>query len=234
MVESLLNEEELKGKVLLPYLQKLGLGPQDISLEYYFQIRLPKGTADVGSNREDSIRKGFADILCRSPEGKNLFVIELKAPGKELTDQDRIQGLTYARLLIDNMPPIVILTNGIETILLDVVSGYEIAPNDTKISEILDGRRVATADEIALRTEALEYFIGMNDQNLARFCERQHQSYLVNLEGNINEGFKYSPGLFIPREQIIENAQAFLRSDLPFMPILGEAGRGKTNHSCPK
>lgn len=56
---------------------------------------------------------GRLDILVGHRD-RNLAVIELKHVGQELTDADRDQGISYARLLPE-IAPIVIVTNGIET-----------------------------------------------------------------------------------------------------------------------
>lgn len=63
-----MNEEEIRGKLLLPYLYDLGFDPSEISLEASFSIKFGKSKRII---------HGRSDILCKR-NGKNLFIIELK------------------------------------------------------------------------------------------------------------------------------------------------------------
>jgi len=51
-----MNEEEIRGKLLLPFLNDLGFNVSEISLERSFTIRLGKLRQMI---------KGRADILCK-------------------------------------------------------------------------------------------------------------------------------------------------------------------------
>jgi len=229
-VDKIRLEEDLRGKVLLPYLKSIGISPSDILLEFSFKIRLPRKTTVVSSNEEDLVKHGRADILCRTPEGQNLFIIESKSRDHKLTDKDKWQGITYARLL-NQIAPIVLITNGSETLLYDSISAAQIRSDDADIIKLLQGRRPTSSEDIKLRTEALEYFIGMSRSNLQLFCEDQQQLHLQELQGPIDT-HKYDPDLFISRQTIISMIKDFLSSTSPFMPILGAPGSGKTNLLC--
>ena len=165
----------------MPFLQSIGLSPDDIRLEYTFEIKLIREVTAIGRNKEECKKHGRADILCRTKDGRNLFIIELKAIDKELSEDDKWQGITYARLL-EQIAPLVVLTNGMETRLYDSISGEEIKNDDPQIKEFLQGRRPDTKQEINTRVEALEYFIGMSFNNLGIFCEHQHRLHLLPLQ----------------------------------------------------
>jgi type I site-specific restriction endonuclease len=62
-----------------------------------------------------------SDVLV-SHNGKPLAVLELKRPGQALTESDEKQGLSYAALL-HPPPPLVVVTNGSDTRILDSYSG---------------------------------------------------------------------------------------------------------------
>ncbi|MDY0932110.1 type I restriction enzyme HsdR N-terminal domain-containing protein [Chryseobacterium sp. CFBP8996] len=54
--------------------------------------------------------RAIFDILL-TIENKNVILLELKKEGLNLTNDDILQGLSYARL-IDNMPPLTLISNG--------------------------------------------------------------------------------------------------------------------------
>ena len=104
------SEEDLKNKIVLPYLQDLDFQPADVSFERSFTIRLGRTKHTIGNGKDTP--RGRLDILCRK-ENKNLFLIEVKADGDSIEQDDIDQGISYARLL-DNIPPFVLVTNGKE------------------------------------------------------------------------------------------------------------------------
>ncbi|WP_333667553.1 type I restriction enzyme HsdR N-terminal domain-containing protein, partial [Flavobacterium sp.] len=112
-----MTEEDIKAKILLPYLHDLGIDVSEISLEDSFKIRLGKTKKATGRS----------DILCKR-HSKNLFVIELKSDTVPITDDDRDQGISYARLL-DYIAPFTIITNGLETKVYDTITKEHITGN---------------------------------------------------------------------------------------------------------
>lgn len=87
-----MNEEEIRGNLLLPFLNDLGFDPSEILLEKSFSIRLGKSKHIV---------RGRSDILCKR-NGSNLFVVELKNDSIPIKEEDIDQGISYARLLEGN------------------------------------------------------------------------------------------------------------------------------------
>ena len=110
-----MTEEDVTGKILLPYLKDLGIDVSEIFLEYSFSIRLGRKKHAMGRS----------DILCRR-HNKNLFVIEVKNESNKITDDDRDQGISYARLL-DEIAPFTIISNGITTKIYDSISKEELS-----------------------------------------------------------------------------------------------------------
>lgn len=86
-----MNEEEIRGKLLLSFLYDLGFDQSEISLEKSFTIRFGK---------TQQIIKGRSDILCKR-NGRNLFIIQLKNDSISITQNDIDQGISYARSLAD-------------------------------------------------------------------------------------------------------------------------------------
>src|SRR5438094_771759 len=118
-------EEDLRSRVLLPYLRALGLGPDQVRLEKTFRLKLGLTAVEVGTREPRAIVGGRLDVLVQNIQGENLFVVELKAEDKELTDDDRDQGISYARLL-DQIAPFVLLTNGREARLYDTLTKQQL------------------------------------------------------------------------------------------------------------
>lgn len=103
----------------------------DIRHQVEFTIRL--GHAKITtSGRESWIRRGRADILLTYRD-KPLAVLELKKPTIPLETDDGEQGLSYARLLPD-MAPFVVVTNG------DTVRMIETFTGDPWIAETPDDK----------------------------------------------------------------------------------------------
>lgn len=110
-----MNEEDIRGKLLLPYIKDLGIDVSEILLERAFKIRLGKTKHATGRS----------DILCKR-HNKNLFVIELKNDSIPITDDDVDQGISYARLL-DDIAPFTIVSNGNVTRIFDSISKEELS-----------------------------------------------------------------------------------------------------------
>lgn len=145
-----LNEEEIRGKLLLPYLIDLGFDTSEISLEKSFSIRLGKSLHNIN---------GRSDILCKR-NGKNLFIIELKNDSISITQEDIKQGISYARLLTD-IAPFTIITNGKTTKIFDSISSKELTgTNISKQSSFWQNECTLSTDlDLAIRYEALKKFV---------------------------------------------------------------------------
>lgn len=130
------SEEDLKAKVVLPWLSDHGFTSDMISLEKSFRVRLGRGVFRVDGGRllsTETHEQALAacaqprvDVLVRASDGRNLMVIEVKAPEHDLTSDDRNQAISYARVLEGNIAPFAVLTNGRETQVYDVLTAQPI------------------------------------------------------------------------------------------------------------
>lgn len=220
-----MNEEEIRGKVLLPFLKDLGFDPSEISLEESFTIRL-------GKNHH--IIRGRYDILCKR-NNQNLFIIELKSDSIEISHDDIDQGISYARMLVGNIAPFTILTNGKSTRIFDSISRLEIT--DKKISEYSDfwknGSTLSTDEELRIRYDALKKFISFSDENLRIFCTNQVQDRMGPIVGSIDSLTpKFVKELFVQRGDLQSTFARFVESNAKVFGLVGAAGVGKTNAIC--
>src|SRR5947208_1137696 len=108
----LMNEEEVKVKIVLPFLQRLGLSPSELQLETSFQLRVGRHVLDIstGQQTKKATIGARLDILVKR-NNENLLVVEVKEAGQELDDNDRDQAVSYARL-VHPIAPFALLTNG--------------------------------------------------------------------------------------------------------------------------
>lgn len=221
----LINEEEIRGKVLLPYLESLGFDASEILLEKSFSIRLGKSQRSIG---------GRSDILCRR-NGTNLFIIELKRDSVSITQDDIEQGISYARLLKDNIAPFTIISNGKTTRIFDSISTKELT--DTNISEQSsfwqNGCTLATDADLRIRYEALKKFVSFSPENLKQFCDDQVRDRMGPIIGKIDQPFsKFVEELYVQRLDLVHAFNNFINSDCRVFGITGAAGAGKTNVIC--
>lgn len=218
-----MNEEDIRGKILLPYLQDLGFNISEIFLEHTFSIRLGKRKHVTGR----------ADILCKR-NGKNLFIIELKNDSIEITQNDIDQGISYARLLLDNIAPFTIVSNGRQTRIFDSITRKELTGNISGQSAFLKNDYNLSADEdIRIRYEALKNFISLSTENLKVFCESQVYDRMGSIIGDINSPYsKFVKELYVQRDELQTTFENFLSSPESIFGLVGDAGVGKTNTIC--
>jgi hypothetical protein len=217
-----MTEEDIRGKLLLPFLKDLGIEVFEISLEYSFAIRLGKKKHLTGRS----------DILCKK-HNKNLFVIELKNDSIPITDEDRDQGISYARLL-DDIAPFTIISNGIKTRIFDSISKEELSGKFCNQSTFWkNGFSLSTEEELRIRYEALKNFISLSPENLKTFCEYQVRDRMGQIFGGLDSPYsKFVKELFVQREDLQVAFEKFINSDESIFGLVGAAGVGKTNAIC--
>ncbi|KAM3091269.1 type I restriction enzyme HsdR N-terminal domain-containing protein [Phormidesmis sp. 146-35] len=236
--QPLLSEEDVRTRVVAVWLADHGFTAESISVEFSFEIRLGRGILRVGSNEpvRSPVFRPRADVVVRSCDGRNLLVVEVKAPGEPLDESAKEQGISYARLLrVGGIAPFVVLTNGNETRIYDSISGELI--NDIQVPTshpyVQNGFRVTT-DDIALRSEALETFVSLSPNNLIEFCRRQVDHRMRPLrDDDPYGGKKYIPALYIERNQAKQDfAKRIDREKRRVVVLAGEPQVGKTNFVC--
>lgn len=229
-----MNEEDLKNEVVVPLLRTLGFSAGSLRFEKSFSLRLGHGVYNV-EGTPTSLAKGRLDILC-TVEGKSLCVVELKAPGIAVSEEDKRQGLSYARLL-DHIAPFVLITNGDKTVLLDTYTGAQIEPHSGAWTGEY-GFSLGLDDEVRMRCEALATFIGLSYANLLSFCEASNEATLRKFRAATNEPRsaqlqkKYLPDLYVHRVVDAQFNSFLEQTRWTVFPIIGESGVGKTNTAC--
>lgn len=119
-----MNEEDLKNKIILPYIKSLGIGADEIKFEKSFDVVLGKSSYKKKKNELVENAGGRSDILCKKGD-MNLFIVEVKSDEVEIDNNDVDQGISYARL-VHPIAPFVLVTNGKETRVVDTITKEEL------------------------------------------------------------------------------------------------------------
>lgn len=249
VLSNILSEDDVRSKIVLPWLVEKGFNLNDLSIEFSFCIRLGRSVAKVEAGEVKKQSRSFAneeihysnfypraDILVRNSEGKNLFIIEVKRPNECLNNDARDQGISYARLLLNgNIAPCVVLTNGNETKIFDTFTKEEITDSktDLNIASYVQNFRV-NGEDLALQAEALESLISLSSKNLISFCQIQTSFRMRPLRSeDLNSNKKYIPCLYVERKEAQKKLLNFIEDKQKRVIVLiGAPQIGKTNFIC--
>ena len=239
-VPTLRSEDDVRTKVVVPWLLARGFSLATLSIEFSFRIRLGRSVSRVGggaTSRDDTYAtySPRADILVRNEQGENLLIVEVKAPGQALDDQARDQGISYARCLAEgNIAPFVVVTNGHSARVFDSISRSEVG-EDVQLRDACATRSLCVMpDELALRSEALEALISFSPANLMAFCEAQTRFRMKPLFGEkLDSDKKYIPSLFVQRAEVASHlSKALDEKGHRVTLLIGHPQVGKTNVVC--
>ena len=225
---SQLSEDDIRTKVVYEWLKDSGLSINDILIEYSISIRLGKGIKNINSR---------TDILVKNTQGLNLLIIEVKRPKHSLNEKDKLQGISYARALVDGIAPFTILTNGQDVAIYDSVTGTEITGTKIPCSHpyIKNGFRVSS-DALRAKAEALEYLISLSAENFLCFCKAQVEYRMQLLKSkDLFSNKKYIPQLYVKRNKTREELDKKLfdeKESKQFVLVIGQPQYGKTCFMC--
>jgi Type I restriction enzyme R protein N terminus (HSDR_N) len=221
-----MNEEEIKIKYILPWLAETGVRSDEIQLERSFSLKIGKNTIVVNSpdRRTDSVGARLDILISRG--GRNLLIVETKAQDLALTDEDRDQAISYARL-VHPIAPYAVVTNGREFRLYDSLTKEQIQPSEISV------RGFCAALPTNLIEEAQELFLYSSQENLLSFCKAQVNRELELIKGTISDlDKKYIPELHVTREAVSNAITRLNHGAKPGLILVGESGRGKTCDIC--
>lgn len=218
-----MNEEEVKVRYVIPWLQRIGVDLTDLQLEHTFTIKVGRNSLPIGGT-DSTVHRARFDILVRRGD-KNLFIVEVKAQDERLTDENRDQAISYARL-VHPIAPYAIVTNGNECQLYHSITKELIQPADIQVR----GYEASLSEADLLDAQA--YFLQLNRSNLSLFCQQQVNSELRRIRGEISDGRKYVPALHVAREAFQKSVASFEASTTPGLLLEGASGSGKTCELC--
>ena len=221
-----MTEEDIKVKDVLPWLEQAGVALDEMKCELSFSLKIGRQSVIVGQTkpRKRDTVGGRLDILVQR-NGRNLLIVETKADGLQLTDDDGDQAISYARL-VHPIAPYAVVTNGKEYRLYDSVTKDRIDPKQIKIN----GFEATLPDEDIFEAQSL--FLKLNPANLIAFCRSQIADELRIVKGTLADGRKYVPELHVPRSAILKDVMELYSLPLPGLLLTGQSGFGKTCEMC--
>ena len=220
------SEEDLKIKVIIPYLKDLGFNFDELDFETSLSIRLGTKTYNID---EREVARGRIDILAKK-DNCNLFVLEVKKDLNDIDNNDIEQAISYARL-VHPIAPFAIISNGKSTVVYNAITKNELKNKNEIDKNCIFENNID--NDIKLKYEALKNFIGYSLNNVQLFTQGQIEQRMFPLIGdNKDLSKKFIPELFVIRKNLYIEFDSFLKSNDSCFAIIGESGVGKTNCIC--
>jgi len=172
----LYSELDVQTKVVVPQLAAAGYrdATRDIKISYQRPITAQQG-------REQ--RTIYADVVVEVG-GQPVIVVDSKSPRQYLTDNDREQVISYARLL-GNIAPYAVLCNGKVWRVYDSVSKQQLVrlPSYLELKTALQGQRLSENQRTSLVHQATRTLLAIDSaRELSRLMHRCHD-VIRNLKG---------------------------------------------------
>lgn len=171
----LATEEDVRIKVLVPYLSELGYDQNCIDYEVAIEVQ-------EGRKR----KRIFADAVVYANDKRTapILLCETKHPNEPLTRAVREQAVSYARLL-DTIAPLALITNGSQTQVFHVLSKSrlpQLPPRNELDKDIL--KFVLSDDQReALRQEAKHELFIIDDVMIFKTLLRSCHNEIRNNDG---------------------------------------------------
>ncbi len=223
-----MNEQEFQQhysaaiRSILPTFQN-----NEVTSQRSFKIKFGHHNVLVDGNAPgERAKSGIYDLLL-SINNKPIIMLELKRPELKLTDDDRDQGISYARLT-DPITPVTVISNGSDFRVYDTFSKDCIDCESLKKDFLLT--RVDQAAKLA-KSEHKNSILTLieNDQRvLFNLLNTISEQTFKELTGESNDVTKPIINNFcVPREtlQTLQNAV----TEHQFVVLTGDAYSGKTN-----
>ena len=156
--ETVKTEEDMKIKVLLPFLQELGYSKDELRFENGIDVHIGTKKTIVFSDIEILIN------------GKVEVVIDAKNPSKSLSEKDVLQVVSYAKLIDTPQAMYGIVTNGIDSVVTDTYSGRRSSdiPTKAQLLRLIDKAKKPALKDVELREVESVLFTLHNSKELYR------------------------------------------------------------------
>ena len=174
----LYSEQDAETKVIVPALVKLGYDESIPGRDVVLRFRHP-----IAARQGREIRTIFADIVVFVGEAP-MIVIDAKNPRRYLTENDREQVISYARLIGD-ISPYAGLCNGHTWQIFDTVTKQQIPslPSFDVLIRDLQRRRLNDRQRERLKSQATRTLFAIDStRELSRIMRRCHD-IIRNLKG---------------------------------------------------
>ncbi|MBQ4761983.1 hypothetical protein F9U43_04470 [Pectobacterium versatile] len=199
-----------------------------IDIQHQVRFCFQVGREKVEIDGEGSwVKEGRADVVIIY-KGRPLAVLELKRRGLKLSDRDRSQGLSYARML-DPIAPLVVVTNGDVTKKYNTYDGKEwdaYSDSEQQLNKLIDNSCViAAGGEIR---QAAKILMGNVCEVWSSVVRKSTAETLQSLTGELQKtNLPFAQNFLIPRQATKIVIKALEKSC--FVILEGEPLIGKSN-----
>lgn len=222
-----MNEEELQIEVpallrkIFPTFQNL-----KIESERSFSIKFGHKNVTIdGKEAGDHAKQGIFDLLIKIND-KPTIILELKAPGHQITEEDVKQGISYARLT-DPICPITVISNGVNSQVYNTITKKRLTDGELEldvVSKFEQALTVAAEDAI----QSFKILLEKDYSILKHVLSGINITEKNELTGEYNHWQKPIISDFHIKRESLNN---FVREikEHPFIMLHGDALIGKTN-----
>jgi hypothetical protein len=171
--------------------------------------------------------RAISDILL-TIEQKNVILLELKKEGQPLTNEDILQGVSYARLL-HPMPPITLISNGIDNHFCNTYTKEKIEATSIDfeyIQKLTDNSfRLATNDF----KDAVNLLLNKEPELFSQVINQISEKRFERFFGTIDDFTKPICLDFRIDRNVISEINSHFSKGVPLVGLIGSAFSGKTN-----
>lgn len=178
MSPELYSEQDAETKVIVPTLHRLGYVEGQTDRDVILRFRHP-----IEAQQGRNSRKIYADIVV-FVNNQPVIVVDSKNPRQYLTDNDRKQVISYARL-IGNVAPYAVLCNGRTWQIFDTVTGEQLehVPPYSDLVQLLQREPISSRQRESLKGQATRTLFAIDSaRELSRLLRRCHD-VIRNLKG---------------------------------------------------
>lgn len=155
------TEEDMKIKVLLPYLKSLGYVDEELRFENGIDVQIGTKKTKVYSDIEVIIN------------GKVEMVIDAKRPRRALAEKDLLQAVSYAKLIDTPQAMYGVVCNGIDCVVTDTYTGRRSVeiPTKPQLLRAIDKAKKPIMKEVDLREVESVLFTLHNSKELYKVIQ---------------------------------------------------------------
>lgn len=155
------TEEDMKIKVLLPYLRSLGYVDEELRFENGIDVQIGTKKTKVYSDIEVIIN------------GKVEMVIDAKRPRKALAEKDLLQAVSYAKLIDTPQAMYGVVCNGIDCVVTDTYTGRRTVeiPTKPQLLRAIDKAKKPIMKEVDIREVESVLFTLHNSKELYKVIQ---------------------------------------------------------------
>ncbi len=193
-----------------------------------FSIKFGHHNVDVDLKEPSNYpARAIYDILL-TIDDKNIILLELKREGLQLTDEDVLQGLSYARL-IDPMPPLTLISNGNDNWFYNTYTKKKIDTTNVDLAFIQ--KLTDNSFQLAINDfkEAVNLLLNKEPEVFSKVINQITEVKFKRLFGAVEDFTKPICIDFQIQRQCLTEIQTHFTDGVTLVGVIGSAFSGKTN-----